>query len=145
MHSLNLLKKFSTKYICQIKTILLGSAILFISSYGFAQNQKVHITGSFPNIPGAKMFCVPLNIDTPLSNGKLDIWLDSIETGVYPISITFSLKPDSNLYAYRWRDGKIKYPKHESGTALNSYIYLNPNQSHEYTLTPIEGISADVI
>ena len=145
MNSLNLLKKFSTKNIFQIKIILLGLAILFISSYGFAQNQKVHITGNFPNIPGAKMFCIPLNIDTPLNNGKLDIWLDSIETGAYTIGISYPLKPDSNFYAYRSRDGKIKYLKSKPATALISEIYLNPNQSHEYTLIPIEGISAGMI
>ncbi|WP_018628810.1 TlpA disulfide reductase family protein [Niabella aurantiaca] len=130
-----------------VKVFLLNFVLLFIGHQCGAQtNKRVHLFGNFPNLPGAKVFIIPLKIDTPLNNGKLDIWLDNIETGAYPIGIGYPLKKGSAPVYSRSRDGNVKLLKNDHpGAALFTYIYLNPDQSSEYRLEPVKGLTVPKI
>ncbi|MGJ7033589.1 hypothetical protein [Niabella hirudinis] len=83
---------------------------------------------------------MPLKIDTPLNNGKLDIWLENITAGAYSIGIGYLLKPGSAPVLIGGCDGKMKPLDNKNTSAAHfTYIYLNPEQAREYKLYPFIG------
>ncbi|SDD22452.1 TlpA family protein disulfide reductase [Niabella drilacis] len=127
--------------------VILVPLFWLVSSGASAQEYKrVHLTGSFPDLPGARMFIMPLKIDTPLNKGKLDIWLENIEAGEYPIGIGYPLEKGSAPIYFRSKDGGIKLLKNDHPAAtLFTYIYLDPGQSDSYVLTPVKGLTVQKI
>jgi thiol-disulfide isomerase/thioredoxin len=105
-------------------------------------NKSVHLTGNFPDLPGAEIFCISLHLKQPLENGKLDVWLDDVEPSEYYFGISYPLKTTILNY-YRGSDGKIKPGKgFASVVVLSTITYLNPEQSQDYILQPVKGITA---
>lgn len=122
------------------RRVLLMELFILFSSNSIGQTGRVHIHGNFPEIPGANFWCIPLNIDTPLVKGKLDIWLDSISAGPYPFGISFPIA-DSLYFTTRDKNGKLKYRKSEDGKiSLITSIYLNPEQALDYKFEPVDGL-----
>lgn len=122
---------------------LLIELLILISCHCIGQAGKVHIKGDFPNVAEAHFWSIPLKIDIPLVEGKLDIWLDSINAGIYPFGISFPIA-DSFYITRRGKDGKIKYIESTGGeVSIFSYIYLNPEQASVYALEPVRGLTID--
>jgi thiol-disulfide isomerase/thioredoxin len=103
--------------------------------------KRVHLVGDFPDMEGSVMRIISLDLAVPLEHGKLDVWLDSIETGEYTILINY---PKTYYFPRRRRDGTIAYIKNK-GIALHANVYLNPDQSDLVVLEPKKGITLDFL
>src|SRR6478609_7399433 len=97
-----------------VKIALLCLLLPFLSCHGLTQDKgKVHLTGNFLGLPGGKIICVPLHIDQPLENDKLDLWIDDVQAGVYALNITYPFEP-GKVIPIPFMDnntGAIKYLK----------------------------------
>ncbi|MES2332531.1 MAG: TlpA disulfide reductase family protein [Bacteroidota bacterium] len=129
--------------------VLLCLLLPFFSCHVFNQGKgKVHLTGNFLGLPGGKIICVPLHIDQPLENDKLDVWIDDVQAGEYVIIIQYPFEPGKSIrIAYSDKNtGATKYvPTPVTSASLSTYVYLNPEQSHEYILEPVKGMTVEKI
>lgn len=124
--------------------ILLLVLTIFISFQNLAQNQKIHITGSLPDVQGGSVFMYSYHINEPLKNGKFDIWLDSVNEGEYTIAILYPNKDSSIIF--RNEQGKIITKKNNHPTiGFSKRFYINPQQATKYKIEPSKKITIKML
>lgn len=128
-----------------IKLITCFGIIIQCHYICFSQNTNIiEIKGSFPNIPGGRVFMASQKINIPLTKGKFKITLKNIQPDKYTISIIYPCE-DSSL-SYRNNSGKVITVKMRNPTiTFVKNFYINPIQATKYKLRPRNKITAEQI
>lgn len=119
---------------------------LFFLSMKAQDTSSVQISGIFPAVVGLSVTITSDGsnskaIEVPLQDGKFNIDIPQLTTGIYRISFRWRRNEFNQIRLYRDREGVVKQDTIASSPLIISkYIYINIDQSDRYHLTPKKDI-----
>ncbi len=117
--------------------------ILILVSCGNQKKVQILIK-EMPDLPGAKVFVASERKEYPLKNGTCSIVMDSVKEGVYTFTVIYP--GNHNWNYYRNESGKVDSNWIKVSTVnLTKMIYINPQQSRKYIVTPARRINNNMI